>query len=194
MSISSAPWSRHSSDGGWGSSILLFYQSLYPPRHLCLSKSGGYECRMSDLPCILSRIDMRQIWLSWIISSFYQFISMKSGGEEKGCCCQTLRNFPHVLCFLYFLQILIFDSSTESWNPGSMSQDDIKCMTNGQRVAWVKLNSTYSLKKGYEIYQKNWIESNRGLKAWCSIILSITFKSMIFLVNLITFFERISSI
>ena len=37
MSISSAPWSRHSSDGGWGSSILLFYQSLYPPRHLCLS-------------------------------------------------------------------------------------------------------------------------------------------------------------
>ena len=36
-----------------------------------------------------------------------------------------------------------------------MSQDDIKCMTNGQRVAWVKLNATYSLKKGYAIYQKN---------------------------------------
>ena len=122
---------------------------------------------MSDLPCILSRIDMRQIWLSWLISSFYQFISLKSGGEEKGCSCQTRRNFPHVLCFLYFLQILIFDSSTESWNPGSMSQDDIKCMTNGQRVAWVKLNLTFSLKKAFEIYQKN-----HGFKAWCSIIFS----------------------
>ena len=100
-------------------------------------------------------------------NQFFLSVIQKSGEEEKGCCCQTLRNFPHVLCFLYFLQILIFDSSTESWNPGSMSQDDIKCMTNGQRVAWVKLNLTFSLKKAFEIYQKN-----HGFKAWCSIIFS----------------------